>query len=67
MMEIKKLFKDNTIKVKINNNYYKIIGKIGMYHAIVDITKSNDINVGDEVQIDITPLQTNDEIRREYV
>jgi len=66
-MEFKKLFRNNRLKVKINNNYYKIIGKLGMYHAIIDITNSNNINIGDEVELDITPLQTNDIIRREYI
>ena len=66
-MEIKKIFKDNSLKVKINNKYYNIIGRLGMYHAIIDITNSNNISIGDEVQLDITPLQTNDIIRREYI
>lgn len=66
-MEIKKLFKDNSLKVKINNKYYRIIGRLGMYHAIIDITKSENIKIGDEVELNITPLQANDEIRREYI
>lgn len=66
-MEIKKIFKDNSLKVKINNRYYKVIGRIGMYHSIVDITNSNNINIGDEAELDIAPLQTNDRIRREYI
>lgn len=66
-MEIKKIFKDNSLKVKINGKYYKVIGRIGMYHSVVDITGSEDINVGDEVILDITPLQANDGIRREYI
>lgn len=66
-MEIKKLFKDNSLKVKINGKKYKVLGKLGMYHSIVDITESSNINVGDEVEIDISPLQTNDKIRREYI
>ncbi len=66
-MEIKKIFKDNSLKVKINDKYYKVIGRIGMYHSIVDITDSDDINIEDEVTLNITPLQTNDGIRREYL
>ena len=66
-MEIKKIFKDNSLKVKIKEKNYKIIGRLGMYHCIADITDSDDINIGDEVQIDIAPLQVNDEIRREYI
>ena len=66
-MEIKKIFKNNSIKVKIGNMDYKVIGRLGMYHSIVDITDSNNIKVGDEVELNITPLQTNEKIRREYI
>lgn len=66
-MELKKIFKDNSLKVKIKDKSYKVIGRLGMYHAIIDIDKSEDINVGDEVIINITPLQANDEVRREYI
>ena len=67
LKEIKKLFKDNYIKVKIGDKKYKIIGRLGMYHSIVDISNSENIKIGDEVELDITPIQTNDEIRREYI
>ena len=66
-MEIKKIFKDNSLKVKINNSYYKVIGRLGMYHSIIDITGNQDIKIGDEVTLNITPLQANNEIRREYI
>lgn len=65
LMEVKKIFKDNSIKVKINNKEYKIIGRIGMYHSVIDITDS-EIKVGDEVLIKIPPLEVNDNIKREY-
>ena len=67
LMEIKKIFKDNSIKVKIKGNTYKIIGRLGMYHCIADVTNSDSIDIGDEVLIDIPPLQVHDEIRREYI
>ena len=67
LMEIKKLFKDNRFEAKINGNSYKIIGRLGMYHSIIDITDSENIKIGDSVILNITPLQTNDEIRREYI
>lgn len=65
LMEVKKIFKDNSMKVEINNKSYKIIGRIGMYHSIVDITGS-DVQVGDEVRIKISPIEVNDNIKREY-
>lgn len=67
LMEIRKIFKDNSLKAKINGKKYKIIGKLGMYHAIIDITGDFDIKTGDEVILYITPMQANDEIRREYI
>lgn len=65
LMEVKKIFKDNSLKVKINGKEYKIIGRIGMYHSIVDVTGA-DVKVGDEVLIDLEPLDVSDNIKREY-
>ena len=65
-MEIKKIFKDNSLKVWINGKSHKIIGKLGMYHAVVDIT-SQDVKIGDIASLEVSPLQTNEEIRREYI
>ena len=67
LMEIKKLFKDNRLEATINGKKYKIVGRLGMYHSIIDITDSENIRIGDIVTLDMTPLQTNDEIRREYI
>ena len=45
---------------------YNIIGRVGMFHADVDITGS-DIKVGDEVIIpSLVPLEINEKIKREY-
>ena len=55
------------MKAEINGKKYKIIGKLGMYHAVIDITGNSNIKVGDEVILDISPIQTNDGIRREYI
>ncbi len=65
-IEIKKFFKDNRIKVLINHKKYSIIGRIGMYHAVVDITDSENISIQDEVLLEIPPMQVNSMIRREY-
>jgi len=66
-IEIKKFFKDNSLKATINGKQYKIIGQLGTYHCILDITKSEGIGVGNEVYLDISPLQVNENITREYV
>lgn len=66
-IEIKKFFKDNRLKVIIKGKKYNIIGRVGMYHCVADITDSENINVNDEVILDIPPLQVNSIIRREYI
>ena len=65
-MELKKIFTRPCLKVKINNKIYKVIGRLGMYHAIIDITGAEDITIGNEVILNIAPLYTNTNIRREY-
>ena len=65
LIEFKKVFKDNRIKVKINEKEYNVIGRLGMYHAVIDVTDS-DIDIGDEVIVDINPLNANSDVRREY-
>lgn len=67
LMEVKRLFKDNSQTVKIHGKTYKKIGRMGMYHFAVDITGTDDIKPGDEVEVDIVPLHVNECIRREYI
>lgn len=66
-MEIKKIFIKPKLKVSIKNKNYNVIGRLGMYHAIIDITGTKDIFAGDEVRLDISPIYTNSNIRREYI
>ena len=66
LIEIKKLFKDNKLKATINGKKYPIIGRLGMYHAVIDIT-GTDIKEDTEVILDITPLQASENIKREYI
>lgn len=66
-IEIKKIFKDNNLKVIIKEKKYNVIGRVGMYHCAIDITDSDDISIEDEVILDIPPMLTNSMIRREYL
>lgn len=66
-MEIKKLFTKPSLKVIIRNRKYNVIGRLGMYHAIIDISGADDIALGDEVILQIAPIYTNLNIRREYI
>ncbi len=65
-IEIKKFFKDNRLKVWIKNKAYPVIGRIGMYHCVIDITDSESISLEDEVIFEISPMHINSMIRREY-
>ena len=64
--QILNLFKKQSLKVWINNKYYNVIGKIGMYHIAVDITEDI-IKIGDTVEMSVNPIYTDSTIRREYV
>ena len=42
-------------------------GKLGTNHAIIDITDSSDIKIGDEATIlDVFPMYVNSNIERKY-
>ena len=62
---IRNLFTKQSLKVWINNKYYNIIGKIGMYHIAVDVTGEN-ISIGDTAELTVNPIYTDSCIRREY-
>lgn len=67
-IEFKKIFKDNNIKATINGKKYNILGRVGMCYSAIDITGNDEIKVGDKVYLNsISPLQTNEVIRREYI
>lgn len=64
--DFKKLLKKQNLTVMINGKKYDIIGTLGMYHAVIDITNSN-VQINDIVQIDINPIYLDKQIRREYI
>ena len=68
LMEFKKIFKKETLKVLINGKTYNVVGKLGTNHAIIDITDSDDIKIGDIATIlDVFPMYVNSNIERKYV
>ena len=52
--------------VKINDARYKIVGTVGTYHVAIDITGSN-VKLGDIAYFDVSPLNVDTKLRREYV
>lgn len=63
--DIKDFFKNQAIYVKIGENRCKVLGRIGTYHVVCDITDKN-VSVGDKVIFPINPKYMDSSIRREY-
>lgn len=60
------IFKDKHIYYRINDEKCRVLGKLGMNHIVLDIT-DKDVKIGDEIEIDISPLSVNSKVRREYI
>ena len=63
--DIKDFFKEQKIYIKIKDKNYEIIGRIGTYHIICNISNS-DIKIGNKVIINVNPKFVDSSIRREY-
>ena len=63
--DMKDFFKNQNMYVKIGDNKCKILGRIGTYHVVCDITGKN-IKVGEKAIFDINPKFVDSNIRREY-
>lgn len=63
--DIKDFFKKLKIYIKIKDKNYEIIGRIGTYHIICNISNS-DIKIGNKVIINVNPKFVDSSIRREY-
>jgi len=63
---IKNSFKKQYLYVKINNERYRIVGTVGTYHVAIDITGSN-VKLGDIAYFDVSPLNVDSKLRREYI
>lgn len=63
--EIKSIFRKNKLTVEIKDKRYDVIGTVGMYHTIVDIT-GTDIKEKDIASLEVNPLYIDKEIKREY-
>lgn len=63
--DIKELFRKKQMFIIINNKKFPVLGRVGTYHIICDIT-NKDIKVGDKVVFNINPKYIDSKIRREY-
>ena len=62
----KDLIRKKKITVMINEKRYPVLGKIGMYHMVIDIT-GTDIKLDDEVLLSVNTLHIDSKVRREYI
>ena len=63
--DVKDFFKNQNMYVKIEQTKARVLGRVGTYHIICDITGKN-IKIGDKVKININPKYIDSNIRREY-
>ena len=63
---VKGVFKKQYLYVKINDKRYRVVGTVGTYHVAIDITGS-DIKLGDIAYFDVSPLNIDSKLRREYI
>lgn len=63
--DIKNLFKKEALYVKINDENYKVLGRVGAYHIVIDTTDT-DVKIGDKVILEVNPKFVDSSIRREY-
>ncbi len=64
--DTKDAFKKQQLQVEINGQTFKVLGRIGMYNVIVDIT-GKDININDKAKFNVSPMFVDSAIRREFV
>ena len=64
--DVKDALKKQELTVTIKGQKCSVLGRIGMYNIIVDIT-GKDININDEVLAQVSPMYVDSSIRREYI
>ena len=61
----KMMFRDNSIKARVNGTLIRSVGRPALTHTFFDVTDV-DCKAGDKVCLDISPLYVADKVKREY-
>jgi len=64
--ETKDLFKKKKLYVKINGKKCEVLGRLGMFNVIVDIT-NQDVKINDEAILEVNPIFVESSVKRIYV
>lgn len=63
--DVKDFFKRQTINVKIADKNCRVLGRVGTYHVVCDIT-GKEVKIGDTAICEVNSKFINPELRREY-
>lgn len=66
LRNILKVVKANQKYVTVNGNKVPVIGRVGMFNIILDITDT-DIKANDKVKIDVSPIIISSETEKKYI
>jgi len=64
--EVKQLFKNKKLYVKINGKKCEILGRLGMFSVVVDIT-NQDVKINDEVIFEVNPIFVDSSVKRVFI
>lgn len=64
--ELKNVFRDDSIVLKVNNTNYKVVGQIGMFDTVIDIT-GHDLKENDDVYFPVRPIMIDSSVERRYM
>ena len=63
--DVKDFFKKQDKYIKINNQNCKILGRIGTYHVVCDVT-NKDVEIGNKAIFNVNTKFVDSSIKREY-
>lgn len=62
---MKRFWKKGKITVLVNGTRCKVLGQVGMHHAVIDVTDV-EVQIGTKVIMDVKPIYIQSTVRREY-